>query len=497
VVQDGSFHEAEQHFTSIMEHLQSPKNFRKTLDLIEGELGIDGRELLRRLLQGHVDARGQGDIGEHLHAAGGTTLTHRRVIETALHTMFGKIRIRRVGYSQRGHANVFPLDAAMNLPGASFSHGLQRFLARHIANVSFEEALNLVAEVSGVVIGKRQGVALVQNCAADFDKFYGKQDKVDSGKEPILVLTTDGKGIVMRPEGLRDETRERAKKATKKMRTRLARGEKANRKRMAQVASIYAIARFPRTPKEVIDEFARRNATQRRPRPQRKRAWASVEKEARVVMGALFDEAKRRDPKREKEWVILVDGQNYQLDTVESLCKKNGVQGTVILDIIHVIEYLWIAARLFHEEIGAKCERWVEAKLDEILHSRATKVAGSIRMSAARAPLSPDKKKIAEDCARYIANRAPYMHYEHYLKKGYPIATGVIEGACRYLIKDRMDFTGARWSLTGAEAVLKLRSLVKSGDFDEYWQFHLQHEFERNHVSKLANIDQISALLPS
>ena len=76
------------------------------------------------------------------------------------------------------------------------------------------------------------------------------------------------------------------------------------------------------------------------------------------------------------------------------------------------------------------------------------------------------------------------MHYAEALRDGLPIATGVIEGACRYLVKDRMDRTGARWSITGAEAVLRLRAVRASGDFDAYWVFHLAREKERNHASR-------------
>ncbi len=111
-------------------------------------------------------------------------------------------------------------------------------------------------------------------------------------------------------------------------------------------------------------------------------------------------------------------------------------------------------------------------------------------MSAAKR-LSEDKKEIVEKSARYIAERAAYTNYQKYLKKGYPIGTGVIEGACRYLVKDRMDITGARWGLDGAEAVLKLRSILKSHDLDEYWNYHLAQEYQRNHLVKFYNLPKL------
>jgi hypothetical protein len=491
---DTLFEQADKQLGQMVEKYGAPSNM--WLDAVESALAPDGRELTRRVLQGHVDSRGNGDIGPCLVAADGTILTHRRLMKTILNTVYGKISLHRVGYSRPGHPLVFPLDAVLNLPTSSFSYGLQRFVARRASMNSFDEVLSFTEEATGVHVGKRQGCEIVQQCAVDFDLFYtASGDATTNGSEPILVLTTDGKGIVMRPEGLRDATRERARKAQQKMQTRLSKGEKSNRKRMAQVASIYEIARFRRTPREIIDDLARRQAAQRRPRPRNKRVWASVEKDSDEVIKAMFKEAHQRDPKHNKEWIILVDGNKHQLRLVKALAKREGVSAAIILDIIHVIEYLWVSARLFNDEASHECERWVEGKLEEILHSHAGRVGGSIKILAAKRNLEKDKRKIARDCAHYLASNRAYMDYARYLERGYPIATGVIEGACRYLIKDRMDLTGARWGLSGAESVLKLRSLVKSGDFDEYWEFHLQKEFERNHLSKLADQEQLQPLL--
>lgn len=493
---DFGFEGAERQFTHLVEKYKAPSSL--WFETIEAELGPDGRELTRQLLQGHVASRGCGDIGPELVAAGGLTLTHRRLIKRTLYTMFGEVCVERMGYSLPEHPTVFPLDVVFNLPPSSFSAGLHRFIARRVSTTSFAEVLGLTREVTGVAIGKPQALEIVQRCAADFDAFYAAREKQGDGREPILVLTTDGKGIVMRADGLREETRERAEKATPTMKTRLAPGEKANRKRMAQVASIYLTKRFARTPNEIIDELARREAAKRRPRPSKKRVWASVEKDTDDVIKAMFEEAHKRDPKHKKAWVILVDGNKHQLRLVRSFAKKEGVAAVVILDMIHVTEYLWDAARVFNDEkdhVG--CERWVEHQLARVLNNQAGKVAGTIRMMAAKRKLTTANAKTAKDCSRYIARHKPYMNYVKYLKQGFPIATGVIEGACRHLIKDRMDITGARWSLDGAESVLKLRSLVSSGDFDDYWTFHRLQEHKRNHLSKIGNLRQLKALKPS
>jgi len=302
---------------------------------------------------------------------------------------------------------------------------------------------------------------------------------------PLLVIQTDAKGIVMRTQDLREVTRKAAAVSRQKMSKRLSRGEKRNRKRMAQVASVYTIEPYVRTPEQIVNELQPiREAETKRPKPQQKRVWASVEQGAEQVIEAAFEEANKRDPKRKKNWVAVVDGNKPQLDLLNTFAIKYSVTLTIVLDLIHVIEYLWRAAYVFNEKESLEAQAWVSERLLEILQGNSSTVAGGIRRSATLRALKAQERLPADDCADYLLDYGPYLRYDKYLAQGLPIASGVIEGACRHLVKDRMDLTGARWGLKGAEAVLRLRSLRSSGDFDQYWQFHLQKELQRNHKSK-------------
>jgi hypothetical protein len=249
---------------------------------------------------------------------------------------------------------------------------------------------------------------------------------------------------------------------------------------MATVAAVYTIAPFVRTPEELIGKSKSPRA-EPRPRPEQKRVWASIEKTPEEVIEELLQEARYRDPAYEKSWVALVDGNKSQIRILRRQAKKNGLDLTIIVDVIHVIEYLWDAGRAFHPASGPELESWVEHRLLEILRGKAGFVAGGMRRSATLRGLSSKQREPIDTCARYLLNHSPYLRYDRYLSQGLPIATGVIEGACRYLVKDRMEVTGARWSLAGAEAVLRLRALRSSHDFDEYWLFHEAKEYERNH----------------
>jgi triphosphoribosyl-dephospho-CoA synthetase len=149
-----------------------------------------------------------------------------------------------------------------------------------------------------------------------------------------------------------------------------------------------------------------------------------------------------------------------------------------------VLEYLWRAAGCFFAKGDPEAENWLQERAFRLLEGKASDVAAGIRRSATLKGLEEKARENADKCADYLLKYRPYLQYDECLSQGYPIATGVIEGACRHLICDRMDITGARWRLECAEAVLQLRALRSSGDFDAYWKFHKQQELQRNHVSK-------------
>ena len=155
-----------------------------------------------------------------------------------------------------------------------------------------------------------------------------------------------------------------------------------------------------------------------------------------------------------------------------------------MVDFVHVIEYLWKAAWCFFPAGESAAEAWVAGHATAILSGNASTVAAAIRRKATYHGLDPGRRAPADTCADYLLNKKTYLDYRSALAKGWPIATGVIEGACRHLIADRMDITGARWGLTNAEAILKLRALTSNGDFDDYWDFHLTQEQQRIHNSR-------------
>ena len=485
---ENPFRAAEEQFERVVGLLRSNEHLQMPHDELEVLVQREGSEVLRLLLQGHFDLRATRVSAGPVVGVDGVERTHRRMRAVPLKTVVGKVRVAREVRSARGRTSLAPLDAELNLPAEVYSLGVQKRVTIEAARGSFDEAVASIERGTATTVPKRQVEHLVQRTMCDFDDFYAQRQaaaahKPSSSTGSILVLSTDGKGVAMRKQDLRPQTRKAAEVKRPKLGKRLSKGEKRNAKRMAMVAAVYSIAPFVRTPEDIVRELRPvQDLARRRPRPEDKRVWASLELSAEGVIDEAFKEAASRDPRRHKRWVALVDGNETQLGDILACAEHYAVELTVVVDLIHVVEYVWKAAWAFHAEGSREAEQWVTERLLEILRGRASLVAGGMRRSATRQGLKANERAAVDDCADYLIKYSAHLRYDAYLAAGLPIATGVIEGACRHLIQDRMGITGARWSLAGAEAVLRARALRSSGDFEEYWTFHQHADLIRNHL---------------
>jgi hypothetical protein len=482
------FSAARGHFDGLVKRLGSSETMQMKHEALEELLEVEGRELQRRLLQAHLDLRRLREVRAPVVGGDRVVRTHLRDSETGLTVIFGPVRVGRLQAGAPGHDSRHPLDAELNLPPGEFSFGVQRRVAEEAARSSFEEVVKAMERYTGAPVSKRPAELIVRAASADFDAYYEARPAQPVADTDLLVLSFDGKGIVVRKQDLREATRKAAEKTGHKLRKRLCKGEKRNRKRMAEVAAVYDVAPHVRTVEDVIQDLRPVHAARpRRPRPKNKRVWASVTKEMDEVVAEGFEEAQRRDPAHRRRWVVLVDGDPDQIALVRREARQRGIPVTLVLDFIHVAEYLWKAAYCFVPDGSREAEEWVATRLAEVLRGKSSDVAAGITRSATLRGLTAQRREAADKCARYLVRNRALLRYDEALAAGLPIATGVIEGACRHLVKDRMDITGARWSLAGAEAVLRLRALRSCDDFDEYWSFHLERELWRNHLSRYAD----------
>lgn len=499
------FSPARELLEDMIHRLSSLDTFSMDHAEVESYVDREGCEVQRRLLQGHLDLRTHAERPVKVVGADGVDRTERRRRTLGLTTLFGDVQVGGLLYQGVGVAGLAPADAALNLPEDRFSLGLRRRVAEEVASGSYDEAVERVTTTTGATIAKRQAEQLARRAANDFEPFYSARSMdIAEEKNKLLVLTADAAGIVVREEDLRPATKKALEKSLEKATHERwpaeisKKNRRLNRKRMAQVAAIYGVDPFPRTPEDILRDLrpvrdvAPKTA---RPKPINKHVRASLAREPREVIDAVFDEGLRRDPELQRTWVVLLDGNETQLECVYRAALRLGVHVVVLLDVIHVLGYLWKAAHCFHANGSVEAQAWVNKRLLMLLQGVSASVvaAGMTRSATLQALASRDA---VDACAAYLCKYRDLIRYKEALEKGFPIATGVIEGACRYLVRDRMDRTGAHWSLAGAEAVLQLRALRANGDWDDYWTFHTQAERARNHTSHYAD-GKVPQVLPS
>lgn len=379
--------------------------------LSHGELEVEvdrrGPELLRRLLQDHLDLRAQRE--ERVEVIDVDGVTHGSVEAghaRPLSTVFGVVMVRRMAYRHRGTTNLHPADAALNLPKERHSHGLRRLAAVESTRGSYDAAAEAIGRATGVLVAKRQVEELTARSAVDVAAFYATVERQPAGADDVLVVSVDGKGIVMRPDSLRPATERAAAAATTKLETRLSKGEKRNRKRLAEVGAVYDIAPIPRSPTDVL---ASKGDDDHSPAPEAKNKWvtASVADDAAEVVSRVFDEADRRDPDRKRRWLALVDGNNHQIDRIRAEADQRNVSVEIVVDLIHVLEYLWGAVWCFFAEGDPAAEQWVRDRALAVLEGNARDVAAGLRRRATTTGLPTSKRRKADECARYLTTRPP------------------------------------------------------------------------------------------
>jgi hypothetical protein len=466
-----------------------------TLDAMEALVTGQGRDLLRGVIQHGLDAQAAAEVRvAGVTGADGITRTlaerdHGRAVVTTV----GEVRVGRIGYRVRakGVPALFPRDAVLNLPPRGYSWQLQRLAVMFARGGAYELARELVLAVTGVRAGKRQLEEMAAAAAADVAAFYcpaGPEGEPELGTAGPVGLSADGKGVTVRPESRRERT-VAPQGRVKNFGSRPGTGEKGS-SRIAEVACVFEVIPGPRTPEQVMagHHGGSGDKAQDKPAPRAvsRRYAVDIAAGRSAAISWLFDEGERRDPGHARDWIALVDGDNHQIRLIQAEAAARGVTGLVILiDLIHVLEYLWKAAWAFHAPRDPAIETWTIAQALEILHGRAAGVIARITALAAEHP--PQGSEHARNIRKtlgYLQAKLPFLDYPAALAAGWPVATGVIEGACRHLVKDRMAITGARWSTEGAQAILWLRVLHANRDHDAYWDWHLQQEHQRNHLSR-------------
>jgi hypothetical protein len=456
----------QQDIQALMTYVTGPETATQTAATVEltlfRRLLALGAALLRLFFLTRAAARPSAPS-----AADGRVLAYHDQRMTTYVSVFGKLHFSRHYFIAAGQAGCCPLDAALSLPDRCYSDLLREWANFDATDGAYRETTATLARILGLDLSIQALETSVREDAQDVATFY-TQPRIASDPPAaggILVVQADGKGVPMIQPLSADPP------------LRLSKGQKRTKKKEAIVTSLYTIAPYVRTPQDVraaLLHEERRADHPIRPVPVQKETRASLDGKA-AALHTLQQRAAQRDGRHIQAHVALTDGaESLQQHMITAF-----PHATLILDIIHASEYLWATATALLGETSPARTAWVATKLDLVLAGQTQTVISQLAQDLARPSWTESQRAAIERTLGYYERNQAYMHYDQYLAQGWPIGTGVVEGACGHLVKDRMEQAGMRWTQDGAQAMLDLRAVRINGDWDAYWHFHRQQQHER------------------
>jgi hypothetical protein len=429
---------------------------------------------------------GDGDQGETLTTDAGRVLCrlsnlHRR----AYQSIFGCFNLERVAYGTREGQRIehVPLDARLGLPAGKFSYLLQDWDQALAVESPYQQFNGVLQRMLGLEQSVASLEQMTRTMAEAVEGFWAEQAPVPAARaEQIVVLSADGKGVPMRKPATAPPIAAHQHQQ----------GPKPGRKKMAVVGAVYQIDRYRRTPEEVVEALFREpgaadpqgKAARGRPVPEHKRSRVNLTAPEAATGGpteALFawlaDEARNRDPGEQLPWVVLMDGQpSLWEEAKQALGEAPRVE---ILDLLHATSHLWDAVHLFHAPGSALALKLMELLVLALLSGMSEGVVNLLEEAAVQVGLAKSRRQQLTKICNYLRRHQARMRYNEYLAAGYPIASGVIEGACRHVVKDRMERAGMHWTLPGAQALLRLRCVALNGEWEAFMRYRIQQETAR------------------
>jgi len=472
MAQEQAILKAQEQFLQIQDFLRQAGGAGRRLDQVELDLWGRMLQLGRQLLEGYVAGYRQGDLGSTLEQDGRVLRRLEQPHVRRYVSIFGPIEIARHVYGTRETQKheVIPLDALLALPDSEFSYVLQDWDQGLCVQNSYGESQGTIQRMLRLGQSVLSLEQMNSQMAAPVEPFWAQQPAVAEPEGPILVLTADGKGVPMR----------RQDGGAKPVRRK--KGQKANPKREACVGGVYTIAPFVRSAAEVVDEILRDQCRARRPPPQNKKLHAELTRgiegqETRGkdrIFGWFAEQIRARNAEGDKPIIAVCDGDRALWEKVKMLMQTVGLPILCVLDIFHVLERLWLAAHCFHPEGSAQAKAFVAERLRRILEGDVGYVIGGLKQMGTKHPLKSSKRRRLAKVITCLENHRSSMRYDVCLTQGYPIGSGVVEGACRHVVKDRMEGTGMRWCIAGAQSMLHLWAIHLKGDWDAFQCYRIE-----------------------
>jgi hypothetical protein len=455
--------------TSIAENIRAETE--KLIEMVSGEASQSQtayeiedqlwRELLamgQQLMQVFFTTCEKQEARPKVYEVEGITYGYTGQKERKYVSLFGEVAVWRASYWRKGLGSHFPLDERLSLPPRSFSDLVQARVSELTVSMPYGDATKLFARWLGWTLPKRSSEQLNADHADYVAAYYATHVVPDTpASDTILVVSADGKGIPM------------TRQDSPPPEARRGRGEKKTAKKDATVTALYTIAPYQRCSDDIIQalvpgDVAEKSSGVPRPTPTNKQVFGTLAGQ-KVAFEHLTRQVEQRSTDHIAHYVALTDGNRGLKNRVQ----RDLPQFTLIVDLIHVTEYLWEAANTLLGETHPLRDVWMQDALRCLLEDELDRLLTHLTYQLAG--LSKRKQTTLKKVITYLGNNRDSMQYQDYLAQGYPIGTGVIEGACRHLVKDRFERAGMRWSKVGAQVMLDLRAVYLNGDWDDFQRF--------------------------
>ncbi len=466
-----SVHDLRAQFETVLEGVLSTEAQTVTADTMERRLLSQLLALGRSLFALFLATRAATTAADVHRDPAGVERPYHGERTRAYLSIFGRLAVARPYFYRNGVGGVAPVDALLSLPPTVCSDLVRETAEELGVEGAYHKGLGVLRRLLELKLSTRTLQEQVAEDAPDVEAFYAQQAPPPVTDEAaILVVQADGKGVpILRP-------------TTTTTPVRLGKGQKHGGKKEATLTATYTIAPAIRTPEAVVESLfaaagtagSARADQPERTGPQGKCLWATLAgKDAALTEAAAH--VARRDGAHLTHRVALTDGSQALQERVQ----RQFPTFTLVLDLIHATEYLWKAANALLGETNARRTAWVKARTLQLVRSQSAGVVADLRHLADTPGRTRRVRTVLTKVAAYLERNAPYMDYAAYLAWGWPIATGVIEGACRHLVKDRCELSGMRWTIDGAESLLHLRCVHENGDWDAYHAFRRRQRHQR------------------
>jgi len=442
-------------FERLLVYVTGPQAQTATMDQMERSLFRQVLHMGYQLLRLFITRRAETESHVRLVKSDGTVLPYHSQKGQDYFSIFGKLTFERAYFYAWGGSGQCPLDEALSLPEHCYSDLLMESAELLGVEGAYSKGLRVLVRLLGLNLSELAVESSVAEHSQTVKAYYDQKAAFPSEEEgPILVAQADGKGVPL----VRREL---------DVKVRRGKGDKKTQKKEAIATAVYTIDPYFRTPGEVLHAlFKKGEPARERPLPCHKQIFASLNGKAQALK-CLAARVQRREGAHIRQRVALTDG-------AEPLQKQMlaWLPGfSLVLDIIHAVEYLWKAGTALYGETDPYRTEWVETQTLQLLSSRTDQVIQLLEDKLAVLAPNSQAARSLRGVANYLRRNLPFMDYAEYLCRGWPIGTGVIEGTCRHLVKDRMELSGMRWTIAGAGALLALRAVNENGDWEDFHAF--------------------------